>query len=81
VAPCGENFSRCWSSKPAESRDGTGYVLPEFDFSAALEDMSTMDSSTEDPEPVMPGPEDCCQAGCVNCVWNIYNDRVIPTSM
>jgi len=29
----------------------------------------------EDLEPQEPGPEDCCQQGCRNCVWKIYYDR------
>ncbi len=29
----------------------------------------------EDLEPQEPGPEDCCQQGCRNCVWKIYHDR------
>lgn len=22
--------------------------------------------------PTEPGPEDCCQTGCVECVWDVY---------
>jgi len=29
----------------------------------------------DDPEPTKPGPEDCCQSNCVNCVWTIYNEQ------
>lgn len=36
-------------------------------------------ASTDDPEPVPPtppGPNECCQSGCIPCVYDMYNDEM-----
>ncbi|GAX80817.1 hypothetical protein CEUSTIGMA_g8252.t1 [Chlamydomonas eustigma] len=27
-------------------------------------------------QPVEPGPEECCQNGCITCVWEVYREEM-----
>jgi len=28
-------------------------------------------------KPTEPGPEDCCQSGCLECVWDVYRRELL----
>ena len=78
---------RCLAARSTGQQD-MGYVLPSP--AAALAESAASSTTLpiaasscqqgssvplEDLEPQEPGPEDCCQQGCHNCVWNIYRDQ------
>ena len=78
-------FIRCLASRSTGA--DLGYVLiPPHDALAESTSSTTLPTAAsscqqgtsmplEDLEPQEPGPEDCCQQGCYNCVWNIYRDQ------
>ncbi|WP_415822125.1 oxidoreductase-like domain-containing protein [Bordetella tumbae] len=44
-----------------------------------MADAAAQDSSADDPEPVPPtppSPNECCQSGCIPCVYDMYNDEM-----
>lgn len=80
-APGGMSCVRRVTASLANRSAGFGgkYELPSP--SEALKDFSLLDPldfqapEVSNSEPQEPGPEDCCQSGCQNCVWDIYRER------
>ena len=67
LAPC-NGLETTSDSKGAEMATGsTSSIVPHAELAAALAKLRV---------PAEPGPEDCCQSGCVRCVWDVYDEQL-----
>ncbi|KAK9821046.1 hypothetical protein WJX74_005505 [Apatococcus lobatus] len=67
--------SRC-SQVGLAARAASNQVIPGPKSSSGQEVQKVKELDAEGNalvRPVEPGPEDCCQTGCVECVWDIYS--------
>ncbi|KAK9863925.1 hypothetical protein WJX84_005246 [Apatococcus fuscideae] len=72
---------RCWSPQTGQRvRAASNEVVPGQKSSSGQEVQNVKEPDGDGNvlvKPIEPGPEDCCQTGCAECVWDIYSRNLL----